>query len=128
VRKSAIVGVIFFALIGVLPSALTAQAQVIVTAPGAAAIPGIDERTTSAIVSNITVTVRQVTSSSNQPITKWNLTYNHYNGSYRWEYIQWLNITNYKLPLLVTINITIVSLRLLRLQPNVVTVQGLELA
>ncbi len=58
--------------------------QVILTAPKAVPILGGDNNT-SGIVSNVKLILTRDVLTSNKETTYWSISYNYYNGSFRWE-------------------------------------------
>ena len=66
--------------------------QLVLTAPGSVRILGLDNVTTSAVVSNVTLTLTKADAAQNTPYTNWAVTYQYYNGAYYWEYHQYLSL------------------------------------
>lgn len=71
------------------PKAFSPRAiQKVYTLPGPIFIPGASDPYTSAVVSNIVLKLTRDYTTQNRLITYWELSYQYYNGAYRWEDIQ----------------------------------------
>jgi len=69
-----------------------AAVQETLSLPGPVNIPGVSDSYTSGVVSGITLQLVRDTTTDNKPVTYWNLSFQYYNGSFRWENYQELDI------------------------------------
>ena len=90
-RRVALTFLVFLSLAGVNSAVIAEPAQVVLSAPQPVAIPGGDGNT-SAMVSGVKLTLTRDVNTSNQWTTYWELNYDYYNGSFRWENYQELYI------------------------------------